>query len=82
MQQAAIREDQLRRQLQSRDTEIGQLLAVLQSVSPDAAPTVFLHPDGPEGTARAGMLLAELVPGLSQRANRLRNDLGDVETLR
>ncbi|MEL7092975.1 MAG: peptidoglycan DD-metalloendopeptidase family protein [Pseudomonadota bacterium] len=82
MRRAAIREDQLRRQLQSRDTEIGQLLAVLQSVSPDAAPTTFLHPDGPEGTARAGMLLAELVPSLGQRANRLRQDLEDVETLR
>ncbi|MEM6760847.1 MAG: peptidoglycan DD-metalloendopeptidase family protein [Pseudomonadota bacterium] len=82
MQQAAIREDQLRRQLQSRDTEIGQLLAVLQSVSPESAPTAFLHPDGPEGTARAGMLLAELIPRLGQRAARLRQDLEDVETLR
>lgn len=82
MRQAAIREEQLRRQLQSRDTEIARFLAVLQTMSPDSAPSAFLHPQGPEGTARAGMLLAELTPVLSARAADLRADLQDVETLR
>lgn len=82
LRQAAIREDQLRRQLRARDAEIARLLGVLQTMSPDAAPTAFLHPQGPEGTARAGMLLAELTPALNQRAANLRRDLEDVETLR
>ncbi|WP_415922612.1 murein hydrolase activator EnvC family protein [Tateyamaria sp. SN6-1] len=82
LRQAAIREDQLRRQLRARDAEIARLLAVLQTMSPDDAPVAFLHPDGPEGTARAGMLLAELTPALNQRAATLRRDLEDVETLR
>lgn len=82
LRRAAIREAQLRRQLQARDTEIAQLLAVLQTLSPDQGPTVFLHPDGPNGTARAAMLLAELTPALNQRAETLRRDLSDVETLR
>ena len=82
LRQAAIREDQLRRQLGARDAEIGRLLAVLQTMSPGEAPTAFLHPQGPEGTARAGMLLAELTPALNQRAANLRRDLEDVETLR
>ena len=82
LRQAAIREDQLRRQLGARDAEIARLLAVLQTMSPDEAPTAFLHPQGPEGTARAGMLLAELTPALNQRAASLRRDLQDVETLR
>ena len=79
---AAIREAQLRGQLESRDAEIAQLLAVLQTLTPGQAPTAFLHPDGPNGTARAGMLLAELTPTLNQRAERLRTDLSDVEGLR
>ncbi|WP_299684996.1 peptidase M23 [uncultured Tateyamaria sp.] len=82
LRQAAIREDQLRRQLGARDAEIARLLAVLQTMSPGEAPTAFLHPQGPEGTARAGMLLAELTPALNQRAANLRRDLEDVETLR
>lgn len=82
LRRAAIRESQLRAQLEARDAEIAQLLAVLQTLTPDKAPTAFLHPDGPNGTARAGMLLAELTPTLNQRAEGLRRDLSDVENLR
>ena len=81
LRQAAIRESQLSARLDARDGEVGQLLAVLQSIGTDS-PTALLHPDGPTGTARAGMLLAELTPTLNQRAAQLRNDLEDVQTLR
>ncbi|MEO0381260.1 MAG: peptidase M23 [Pseudomonadota bacterium] len=82
LRQAAIREAQLRTQLEARDAEISQLLAVLQSLAPGQTPKGFLHPDGPAGTARAGMLLAEVTPALNQRAESLRHDLSDVEGLR
>ncbi|MEM8653485.1 MAG: peptidase M23 [Pseudomonadota bacterium] len=82
LRRAAIREAQLRAQLQSRDAEIGQLVAVLQTLSPGQSPAAFLHPGGPNGTARAGMLLAELTPALNQRAAQLRQDLSEVENLR
>ncbi|WP_299600100.1 peptidase M23 [uncultured Tateyamaria sp.] len=82
LRRASIREAQLRGQLQARDAEIAQLVAVLQTLSPGQSPTAFLHPDGPNGTARAGMLLAELTPALNQRASQLRQDLNDVEGLR
>jgi len=81
LRQAAIREAQLSARLAARDGEVGQLLAVLQSIGTDN-PTAFLHPDGPIGTARAGLLLAELTPALNQRADQLRRDLEDVQTLR
>jgi septal ring factor EnvC (AmiA/AmiB activator) len=81
LRQAAIREAQLSARLAARDGEVGQLLAVLQSIGTDS-PTALLHPDGPTGTARAGMLLAELTPALNQRAAQLRRDLEDVQTLR
>lgn len=82
LRRATIREEQMRRQLLARDKEIGQLLAALQTITPDEAPTHFLHPAGPIGTVRAGLLLAELTPALNQRAAQLRRDLTDVETLR
>jgi septal ring factor EnvC (AmiA/AmiB activator) len=81
LRQAAIREEQLSARLEARDGEVGQLLAVLQSIG-QTNPTVLLHPDGPTGTARAGLLLAELTPALNQRADQLRRDLEDVQTLR
>lgn len=81
LRQVAIRETQLSARLAAQDGEVGQLLAVLQSMGA-TNPTAFLHPDGPTGTARAGMLLAELTPALDRRADRLRRDLTDVQTLR
>ncbi len=82
LREAAIREAQLSARLASRENEVGQLLAVLQSIGRTDNPTALLHPDGPTGTARAGMLLAELTPALNQQADRLRRDLSDVQTLR
>lgn len=81
LRQAAIREAQLSSRLAARDGEVGQLLAVLQSIGTDT-PKALLHPDGPTGTVRAGLLLAELTPALNQRADQLRRDLEDVQTLR
>lgn len=82
LRQAAINEAQLSRKLQARDGEVAQLLGVLQSIGGTPSPTLFLHPQGPMGTARAGMLLAELTPALNTRADALRQDLMDVQTLR
>lgn len=82
LRRATIREEQLRRKLSSRDAEIAQLLAVLQTLTPQDKPTAFLHPQGPQGTARAAMLLSEMTPALNQRAAQLRQDLADVEDLR
>lgn len=82
LRQAAINEAQLSKKLQSRDTEVAQLFGVLQSIGGNPTPTAFLHPDGPLGTARAGMLLAELTPALNRRADALRRDVEDVQTLR
>ncbi len=82
LRKAAINEAQLSKKLQARDGEVAQLLGVLQSIGGNPSPTLFLHPDGPLGTARAGMLLAELTPVLNTRADALRQDLEDVQTLR
>lgn len=81
LRQAAIVEAQLSARLAARDGEVGQLLAVLQGIGADT-PKALLHPDGPTGTARAGLLLAELTPALNRRAAQLRSDLEDVQTLR
>ncbi|MGR3528132.1 MAG: murein hydrolase activator EnvC family protein, partial [Sulfitobacter sp.] len=82
LRQAAINEAQLSKKLASRDGEVAQLLGVLQTMGGNPSPTLFLHPQGPVGTARAGMLLAELTPALNSRADALRNDLNEVQMLR
>jgi murein hydrolase activator len=82
LRQAAINESQLTGKLQAREAEVASLFGVLQGISGKPSPVTLLHPDGPMGTARAGMLLAELTPALNARADDLREDLEDLQALR
>ncbi|MFX0542925.1 murein hydrolase activator EnvC family protein [Roseovarius sp. S4756] len=82
MRQAAIRTQTLERDLASREDEIAQLLGVLGSINATPAPVTLLHPSGPVGTARSGMLLADVTPALNARAAVLRADLEELAALR
>ncbi|MCA0872607.1 peptidase M23 [Seohaeicola saemankumensis] len=82
LRRAATREAQLTRQLQARENEIADLLGVLQTIETAPPPVLLLHPAGPLGSARSGMMLAEVTPALTARAARLRADLEEVQTLR
>lgn len=82
LRRAAIREQVLSRELQSREDEISRLLGVLQSMGSAPAPVLLLHPSGPVGTARSGMILAEVTPALNQRVTELREKLQEVSVLR
>ncbi|WP_425072391.1 murein hydrolase activator EnvC family protein [Sagittula sp. S175] len=79
---AAIRETELTRKLAAQEQEISQLLGVLTAMSGRSAPGAMLHPQGPLGTARSGMLVAAVTPGLAQQAANLRADLEEVSALR
>lgn len=81
LRKAAIREKQLDQQLKSQENEIARLLGVLQSLGGNSSPTLLLHPDGPEGTARAGMILADITPALDVQAAKLRESLEEVQIL-
>ncbi len=82
LRRAATREAQLSRQLEVRETEIAELIATLQTIAGAPPPVLMLHPMGPMGSARSGMLLAEVTPALNARAEQLRQDLDEVRTLR
>jgi len=82
LRRVAIKESELSSKLSARDGEVAQLLGALQSIGGTPSPVTLLHPSGPTGTARAGMLLTELTPALNRRADGLRRDLEDVQTLR
>ena len=77
----AMRQSELSSDLQARDAEIAALLAVLQRVGGTRSPVVLLHPAGPAGTVRAGMLVADLTPSLNAKAEALRQDLSEMEDL-
>ncbi|ETX27618.1 murein hydrolase activator EnvC family protein, partial [Roseivivax isoporae] len=82
LREAAIREAQIDRDLAARDAELGELLGVLQALGRAEPAQQLLHPEGPLGAARAGMLVASVTPALAGAADRLRADLEEVATLR
>lgn len=82
LRDAATREATLSRRLQARERDISRLLGAIQTIETAPPPLLILHPSGPLGSARAGMMLADVTPALKARADQLRADLQEVQTLR
>ncbi|WP_424830632.1 murein hydrolase activator EnvC family protein [Ruegeria sp.] len=82
LRKATLREAQLSAELQAQEQDIAQLLGVMQTIETTAPPVLMLHPSGPLGAARTGMMLSEVTPGLNARALALAKDLNEVQTLR
>jgi septal ring factor EnvC (AmiA/AmiB activator) len=79
---AAIRETELSRKLAGQEAEVARLLGALMAVGDRVAPQTLVHPEGPLGAARSGMLVASVTPGLAAKAAALRADLEEVTALR
>ncbi|WP_171132764.1 MULTISPECIES: murein hydrolase activator EnvC [unclassified Ruegeria] len=79
---ASLREAQLVAELRASEAEVAQLLGVLQTIETTAPPILMLHPSGPLGAARTGMILSDVTPALNARAQDLSADLQEVQTLR
>ena len=82
LRRAALQEASLTARLAAREDDIAQLLGVLQTIGTAPPPVLMLHPSGPLGAARSGMIMADVAPGLEAQAEALRADLEEVRTLR
>jgi septal ring factor EnvC (AmiA/AmiB activator) len=81
MRHAAIREQSLQLEFDAKRDDIAQLLGVLMSMESTSPPLLMLHPAGPVGTARSGMILSEVTPALQAKAEKLRGQLEEVALL-
>lgn len=79
---AAIRETELSGILAIREVEITQLLGALQGISRAGSAETVLHPEGPLGTVRAGMMISGLTPALAAEASDLRAKVTELVSLR
>lgn len=77
----AVRERALRLQFASRQRQMADLLAALQTIERSPRPLFLVHPQGPVGAARAAMILGDIAPELARRADALRKELGDFQVL-
>lgn len=82
LRRAAIQERAIQADFDSRSGELSQLLGVLQSMEKSPAPLLLLHPNGPIGTARSGMLVSDITPELAERAATLKVSLDEITLLR
>jgi septal ring factor EnvC (AmiA/AmiB activator) len=82
LRQVTIRETALTLRFEAERDQLSRLVGVLESLPADPGPLLLLHPAGPLGTARSGMLLADVTPALQARADRLRSELTEVRDLR
>lgn len=82
LRDAALREATIRRQFDQQSEEVSRLLAAMMAVGRVEGPALLLHPDGPLGTARAGMMLADLAPAMQAEADRIGALLGEMQALR
>lgn len=77
-----LREAALQAAFEAESDRLGQLLGVLQTIGKAPEPALLIHPSGPVGTARSGMILSEVTPALQAQAEDLRARLQEQRTLR
>ncbi len=82
LRQSQQREGELLAEFNTEQSQIAQLLGVLSRIEAEPAPTLLLHPTGPVGTVRAGMMLADVTPALQAEAAQLRAKLDELSVLR
>lgn len=82
LRRASIREQALARDLSAKSRDIAQLLSVLQTIEGAPTPLLMMHPSGPLGSARSGMIVSEVTPALQAEAAALKAQLDEMTTLR
>ncbi len=81
LRKVASAQKDIKTRLDLREENISRLIGVLYSIGNEPAPAKLVHPDGPLTTARAGMLLSDVLPRLQRPVEQLKKDLEDLKTL-
>ncbi|MBC7144381.1 MAG: peptidase M23 [Thioclava marina] len=82
LRRAAIREREIKQGFDAKREELGGLLAVMSTMQQSDGPLLLLHPSGPQGSARSGMVLSSVAPALQEEAEGLSKQLDEIATLR
>lgn len=81
MRAAAVRQAEIAANFEARREEIGQLLGVMTAMEQAPQPLLLLHPSGPLGTARSGMILSSVAPAMQGEAEKLRGQLREMKNI-
>ena len=81
LRQVASAKQDLKTRLDLGEENISRLIGVLYSIDNEPAPAKLLHPEGPLTTARASMLLSDILPHLRRSVEQLKSDLENLKML-
>lgn len=82
IREAALQEQTILLRFEAERARLAQLLGVLQRIEEAPEPATLLHPEGPLGTARLGMIVADVAPAVAREAVALRDQLEELTVLR
>lgn len=82
LRHATIRERAIEGAFAAESDRLSRLLGVLQTIEAAPETNLLLHPGGPLGTVRSGMIVAQVTPALAAEAADLKNQLQEIATLR
>jgi septal ring factor EnvC (AmiA/AmiB activator) len=81
LRRASIQERTINLVFEAERERLARLLGVLQTMERSAAPLLLIHPSGPIGTARSGMIVSEVTPAVANDAMALRAELEELALL-
>ena len=81
LRRVASQQSAIEAELDARSDEVARLLGVLLNMGSTPTPLLLLHPTGPIGTARSGMIVSDVTPALQARVDDLRAQLTEVAEL-
>ena len=73
LRQAALRERAIAAEFDATSGELSKVIAVLMNIQNAQGPLGVIHPSGPLGTARSGMIVADVTPALQGRVDALKS---------
>ncbi|MFT4012475.1 MAG: peptidoglycan DD-metalloendopeptidase family protein [Paracoccus sp. (in: a-proteobacteria)] len=82
LRRAGIREQEIRAEFDARRDKLGRVLGVMTSMQQSPETMLLLHPAGPEASARAGMILSSVAPGLQAEAAAMQRNLDEIRAVR
>lgn len=82
MREAEIREQALQQGFAAEREKLARLVGVLATLEATPKPVFLLHPDGPLGSARAGMMVSDLTPAVAAEAQDLKARLEELKLIR
>ncbi|MFD1880156.1 murein hydrolase activator EnvC family protein [Paracoccus pacificus] len=82
LRRAGVREQEIRQSYELHRDRLSRTLGAMTVMERSPETLLLLHPDGPEATARAGMIMAAVTPTLRAEADRLRASLEEIAVIR